>query len=200
MTLLTIGAALAKNVGMSIPDIMALSSDRRWLEAVQFANETGEELARRVDWGQLQDTATLTGTGAAVAHALPDDFARLNQGVAVTNASGGIVRPLTRQEWSNLTMVEGTPRYFLLEQNTIQFWPFLANAATATAQYQSAGWCSAGAEFMADTDTVLVDEGLFIKGLIVRWRRQKQMDVADYEAEYEATMSDFARFNDRTRF
>ena len=53
---------------------------------------------------------------------------------------------------------------------------------------------------MADTDTVLVDEGLFIKGLIVRWRRQKQMDVADYEAEYEAAMSDFARFNDRTRF
>ena len=200
MTLLTIGAALAKNVGMSIPDIMVLSSDRRWLEAVQFANETGEELARRVDWGQLQDTATLTGTGAAVAHALPDDFARLNQGVAVTNASGGIVRPLTRQEWSNLTMVEGTPRYFLLEQNTIQFWPFLANAVTATAQYQSTEWCSAGAEFMADTDTVLVDEGLFIKGLIVRWRRQKQMDVADYEAEYEAAMSDFARSNDRTRF
>ena len=88
MTLLTIGAALAKNVGMSIPDIMVLSSDRRWLEAVQFANETGEELVRRVDWGQLQDTATLTGTGAAVAHALPDDFARLNQGVAVQPDDG----------------------------------------------------------------------------------------------------------------
>ena len=199
MTLLTIGAALAKNVGMSVPDIMISSPERKWLEAVQFANETGEELARRVDWGQLQDTATLTGTGAAVAHALPDDFARLNQGVAVVNASGGIVRPLTRQEWSNLTPVEGTPRYFLLEQNTIQFWPFLANAITATAQYQSKDWCSAGAEFVADTDTVLIDEALFTKGVIVRWRRQKQMDVADYEAEYEAAMSDFARFNDRSR-
>ena len=65
MTLLTIGAALAKNVGMSVPDIMISSPERKWLEAVQFANETGEELARRVDWGQLQDTATLTGTGAA---------------------------------------------------------------------------------------------------------------------------------------
>ena len=199
MTLLTIGAALAKNVGMSLPDIMISSPERKWLEAVQFANETGEELARRVDWGQLQGTATLTGTGAAVAHALPADFARLNQGVAVLNASGGIVRPLTRQEWSNLTPVEGTPRYFLLEQNTIQFWPFLANTITATAQYQSKDWCSAGAEFVADTDTVLIDEALFTKGVIVRWRRQKQMDVADYEAEYEAAMSDFARFNDRSR-
>ena len=199
MTLLTIGAALAKNVGMSVPDIMISSPERKWLEAVQFANETGEELARRVDWGQLQDTATLTGTGAAVAHALPADFARLNQGVAVLNASGGIVRPLTRQEWSNLTPVEGTPRYFLLEQNTIQFWPFLANTITATAQYQSKDWCSAGAEFIADTDTVLIDEALFTKGVIVRWRRQKQMDVADYEAEYEAAITDFARFNDRSR-
>lgn len=198
MTLLTIGAALAKNAGMAVPDIMVLSSDRQWLESVQFANETGEELARRVDWGQLQASTTLTGTGAAVAHSLPSDFARLNQGISIM-AGTSIVRPLTRPEWSNLVAVEGTPRYFLLEENTVQFWPFLANAATATAQYQSKNWCSAGAEFMADTDTVLVDEGLFTKGLIVRWRRQKQMDVADFEAEYEAALADFARFNDRSR-
>lgn len=198
MTLLTIGAALAKNVGMTVPDIMVSSPQRQWLEAVQFANEAGEELARRVDWGQLQASTTLTGTGAAVAHALPADFSRLNAGVAITTSTG-IVRPLTRAEWSNLAMVEGTPRYFLLEQNTIQLWPFLANAATVTVQYQSLNWCSAGAAFVADTDTVLVDETLFAKGLVVRWRRQKQMDVADYEAEYEAALMDFARFADRGR-
>ncbi len=198
MSLLTISAALAKNVGMAEPDVVVLSSIRQWNEALQFANETGEELARRVDWGVLQNTTTLTGTGAAVAHALPSDFSRLNQGVAVTVGTG-IVRPLTRAEWSNLTPVEGTPRYFLLEQNTIQLWPFLANAATATAQYQSTNWCSAGATFMSDTDTSLIDEKLFTKGLIVRWRRQKGMDVADYEAEYEAALADFARFDDRSR-
>jgi hypothetical protein len=199
MTLLSIGAALAKNVGMTVPDIMVSSPERQWLEAVQFANETGEELARRVDWGQLQESTTLTGTGAAISYTLPTDFSRLNQGVAITNAAGGIVRPLTRQEWSNLSMVEGVPRYFLLENNTLQFWPYLANTITATAQYQSKDWCSAGAEFIADTDTVLVDEILFTKGLIVRWRRQKQMDVTDYEAEYEAALTNFARFNDRSR-
>ncbi len=178
--------------------MVVLSSVRQWQEALQFANETGEELARRVDWGVLQNSTTLTGTGAAVAHSLPSDFSRLNQGVAVT-VGGAIVRPLTRAEWSNLTPVVGTPRYFLLEQNTIQFWPYLANAATATAQYQSTNWCSAGATFMSDTDTSLLDEKLFTKGLIVRWRRQKSMDYADFEAEYESALADFARFDDRSR-
>jgi hypothetical protein len=198
LTLLTIAAGLAKNVGLNVPDAVISSPDRQWVEAAQFANETGEELARRVDWGQLQSTATLTGTGAAVAHALPSDFSRMNAGIAIT-ASGAIVRPLTRAEWSNLTPVEGVPRYFLLEGNTVQLWPYLANAATASVQYQSKNWCSAGAEFVADTDTVLVDESLFVKGLVVRWRRQKQMDYADMEAEYEAALADLARFNDRSR-
>lgn len=198
MTLLTIGAALAKNVGMNTPDIMVSSSERQWLEAVQFANEAGEELARRVDWGQLQESATLTGDGTAKVHSLPTGFSRLNSGVAIMTGTS-IVRPLTRAEWSNLVPVSGTPRYFLLEQNTVQFWPYLANAVTATAQYQSKSWCSAGSEFVADTDTVLIDEALFAKALIVRWRRQKQMDVADYEAEFEAALADFAGFSDRSR-
>lgn len=199
MTLLTIAAELAKNVGLEVPDVIVSSPDREWAEALQFANETGEELARRVDWGVLQESATLTGTGAAVAHALPADFSRLNQGIAITTSGGAIIRPLTRAEWSNLTMTEGTPRYFLLEQNTVQFWPYLANAATATAQFQSKEWCSAGQAFMADTDTSLIDEKLFAKGLIVRWRRQKGMDVADFEAEFEQALADFARFDDRSR-
>lgn len=198
MTLLTIGAALAKNVGLAVPDIMISSADRQWLEAVQFANETGEELARRVDWGSLQEAATLTGDGTAKIHTLPSGFSRINAGAAVVVGTS-IVRPLSRAEWSILVAVSGTPRYFLLEQNTVQFWPYLANAATATVQYQSLNWCSAGATFLADTNTIYLDEGLFAKGLAVRWRRQKQMDVADFEAEYEAMLADFARFADRSR-
>lgn len=198
MTLLTIGAQLAKNVGLAVPAVMVTSSDRTWLEATQFANETGEELARRVDWGRLQVTATLTGTGAAASITLPSDFSRLNQGVAIASGTS-IVRPLTRAEWADLTFVQGAPRYFLLKQKTIEFWPYLANAATVSIQYQSLNWCSAGTTFMADTDTVFLDENLFAKGLIARWRRQKGMDYADYEAEYEGALADFARFAERSR-
>ncbi len=199
MTLLTICDGLAKNVGMAPSTVIVTSPSREWQEALQYANETGEELARRVDWGQLYATTTLTGDGTALTHTLPADVARLNMGIAV-RASGATVRPLSRAEWASITLVQGTPRYFLLEGRTIKLFPYLANAATATVGYQTTEWCSAGASFMADTDTSLIDEGLFLKGLIVRWRRQKGMPYADEEAEYEAALTDFAKFNDRARF
>lgn len=200
MTLLTIAQGLAKNVGMQSPTSVVGSTMREWQEALQFANETGEELARRVDWGALQATATLTGDGTNKVHALPADFSRLSRGVTV-KAGTAIARPLSRAEWNTLTPSQGTPRYFLLEGSEITLWPYLANAATATASYQSKLWTSAGAdEFTADSETSLIDEELFLKALIVRWRRQKGMAYQDEEAEYEAALQDFAGFDDRSRF
>jgi len=200
MTLLTIAQGLAKNVGMQSPTSVVGSTMREWQEALQFANETGEELARRVDWGALQASTTLTGDGTNKVHALPAGFSRLSRGVSVKTSSG-ILRPLSRAEWGTLTAVQGTPRYFLLEGAEVTLWPYLANAATATASYQTGYWTSAGADaFTVDTQTSLIDEDLFLKGLIVRWRTQKGMDVAGYEAEYEAALQDFAGFDDRSRF
>lgn len=199
MSLLTICEGLAKDVGMEIPDVVVSSASREWKEALAMANAVGEELARRVDWGQLTATATLTGDGTNKEHSLPAAFSRVVSGVGVTGA-GGTVRPLSRAEWGSLTATEGVPRYFLLEDSTMTLWPYLANAVTATVIYQSENWCDNGTSaWAADTDSSLIDEDLFLKGLIVRWRRQKGMEYADYEAEYEAAIEDFANFNDRSR-
>lgn len=200
MTLLTIAQALAKNVGMATPTSVVANGAREWQEALQFANEAGEELARRVDWGQLQATTTLTGDGTNKVHALPSGFARLSAGIAI-KAGTAIVRPLSRAEWNALTAVEGSPRYFLMEGDEVTLWPFLANASTASASYQTKQWTSAGGEgFTADDQTALISEELLTKGLIVRWRRQKGMPYQDEEAEYEAAIKDFAGFDDRGRF
>lgn len=199
MTLLTSCQALAKNVGMAIPDAVVTSPLREWAEAVQFADETGEELARRVDWAELRSTDTLTGDGTNKTFTLPSDYDHMAPAGAVVYGTS-ILRPLTQSEWQTLTAVEGTPRYYLLEGNTITLWPYLATSDTATVNYQSANFCSAGSAFAADADTLVVDEDLFVKGLIVRWRRQKGMDYADYEAEYEAALQDIARFSDGARF
>ncbi len=200
MTLLTIAQGLARNVGMQSPTSVVGSTMREWQEALQFANETGEELARRVDWGALNATTTLTGDGTNLTYTLPAGFFRLNRGVAVRVGTTP-VRPLSRAEWGTLTPVQGTPRYFLLEGNEITLFPFLANAATATVFYQTDRWTSAGsAAFTADDQWSLIDEDLFLKGLIARWRRQKGMPYQDEEAEYEAALQDFANFDDRSRF
>ena len=206
MTLLTIAQGLAKDVGLAVPDQVVGSSNRSMIEVLSFANAVGEELARRVDWMQLSKSATLTGTGAQIAHAMPGSFSRLVPGVAVTGSGGEIVRPLSRAEWGTLTPVEGVPRYFLLQNDTLTLWPYLAAGDTVTVWYQSRYWgyvnpalIGSGDSFGSDADTPLIDEGLFLKALIVRWRRQKGMEYADQEAEYEAALSDLARFNDRSR-
>jgi hypothetical protein len=198
MSLVSICRGLALNVGMKTPDVIATSSTREWLEAMQFANEAGEELARRVDWGALHTTATLSGTGTEAGHDLGADFARLSRGIAVTSG-GGIVRPLTRAEWANLVPVAGVPRYFLLEGQILSLWPFLAIGQTATVSAQSKAWASTGRTMSTDAAFPLIDEELLLKGLIARWRRQKGMDYADVEAEYEAAIADFAGFDDRSR-
>lgn len=199
MTLLTIAQGLARDVGLAIPSQVIGSPERTWKEAAKFASMTGEELARRVDWGVLTATATLTGDGTALAHSLPAGFGRIAQGAAVFSGTG-IVRPLTQAEWATLPAMEGTPRYFILRENVLRLWPYLADSETVSVAYQGDLWCDNGtAEFASDDDAPLMDEELFLKGLIVRWRRQKGMEYADYEAEYESSLQDFARFDDRSR-
>lgn len=199
MTLLTICQTLAKDVGRMVPDVVATSGKRDWIEAVNMSNATGEELARRVDWGQLTKTTTLTGDGTNKKFTMPEGFSRIVAGEGV-KGSNGAVRPLTRAEWADLTPVEGVPRYFLLEGDGVTLWPYLASGETVTVYYQSKNWCSnGGSTWTADTETALIDEALMAKGLIVRWRRQKGMQYADHEAEYEAAVADLANFNDRSR-
>ena len=201
MTLLTIAQGVAKEVGIAVPTQVVGSSDRSMVEMLSLANETGEELARRVDWGQLTASATLTGDGTQLAHSMPSGFSRLTQGIAVVTATGTYARPLMQAEWAALTAVEGVPRYFILRDNVIRLWPHLANAVTATANYQTGFWCSNGtAGFTADDETSLINEDLFRKALEVRWRRQKGMPYADQEAEFEAALADLAQFNGRARF
>lgn len=200
MSLLSVVTALAKNVGMNVPTSVAASNTRQWVEAMEMANEAGEELARRVDWSALASSATLTGTGAQIAHPLPHDFDRLQRGITVWHASTGAVRPLTRHEWNSLEAVEGNPRYFLLENDTIRLWPHLANAATVTVYYQSENWVGGTPGYVSDGDEADIDENLLTMGLICRWRRQKGMPYQDFEAEYEAALQDYAGFDRRARY
>lgn len=188
MSLLTIAQAVALNVGMPRPTQVIAAAGREWSELVQMANETGEELTRRVQWGALTRSAETTGGQ------LPADFDRLVDGVCV-GAAGGIVRPLTRAEWSTLPDATGTPRYFLLEDDRLSLWP----EGAATVIYQSKAWTTGGIGFSADDQEALIDEALFAKALIVRWRRQKGMPYADEEAELEAALTQYARNDNRGR-
>ena len=196
MSLLSLVESLAYSVGLNKPTQVMGAPGREMAEVRQVADETGEELARRVQWGDLTKTTMISGTGRI---ALPADFGRLVEGIAVT-ADGRPVRSLTRGEWANLPTTIGRPRYFLLEDDAITLWPALPEGDGAAVTYQSKNWVSNGqARFTADNQSPLMDEALFLKGMIVRWRRNKGMAYADEEAEYEAALAQYAGFDDRGR-
>jgi hypothetical protein len=199
MSLLSVVRALALNVGLPVPDVVATSPAREWAEALQMANEAGEELARRVDWGVLIKATTLTGDGVTSSFNMPPDFDRMAQGITM-RAGGNIVRPLTQAEWASLSPAVGVPRYFKLDGRVVRLWPTPSDAATVDVTYISREWLAESAGYQNDEDFALLDEDLLSKALIVRWRRQKGMTYADEEAEYEAALADLARFDDRARF
>lgn len=200
MSLLTIAQDVARNTAIDVPGTAGGSTAREVINIVQFINDAGTEIARRVDWGALRQTATVTGTGSAVNHSLPAGFARLVMGNAV-NVGGVPVRGgLSADEWASLTPVQGTPRFFRLLGSTISFYPFLANAATASVTFQSLNWASNGTgRMVADADTALFPEDLLAKGAIWRQRRHVGQDYADQLAEFEAALTDYSAFDARDR-
>jgi len=209
-TLLQLATIVATDVGLAVPSVVAAATDatdRTMLEMKQVIDLAGEEISRRVDWQALRFSTTVTGTGAPATHSLPAAYQRMITGNAVTlTSSGATIRGgLSAEEFLSLAQVSGTPRFYLVAGSqgarTIQFWPYLANAATATIVYQSDRWNSVGpaSTFTSDTDTALLPDQVMIKGAIARWRRQKGMDYPDYQAEFEMVMQNYAMFDDNAR-
>jgi len=199
VSLITIAEKVAKENGFVVPANVVGSTSRELVELLSFANEVGRDLARRADWTALRASVTLTGDGTAKDHALGANFKRLAKGYGVT-VGGAPVRTITQGEFAALAATEGTPRYAALDGLTLALWPYLADAATARANIITGAWCSNGSDaFAADSDTSLIDEDVFAKGLIAHWRRQKGMPYADHEAEFEASLAAAALFDHGAR-
>lgn len=200
MSLLTIAENVSMSIGMTKPTQITTSTDREHAELLRYITETCIEMTRRVQWGDLTASTVLTGDGTAKIHTLPAAFDRLVSGVCATG-DAGIIRPLTQQEWASLTPVQGDPRYFLLRDDTIQFYPYLASGETVTITYQSGYFVGGTAKtFTADSQSPIFDERTVELGTIARWKRQKGQSYQDHEAEYEAMLSQQASADDRGRF
>jgi hypothetical protein len=200
MTLLTIAQDVARNTALDVPATASGSTAREIVNVVQFINDTGLELARRVNWGALRASTTITGTGVNANFALPAYYLKLIDGGAVFVGSVAVRGGLSPDEWAALTPIEGTPRFYRLRGSSISFYPFLANAATSSVNYQSTAWASNGTDrLQLDAETSLIPEDLLVKGAIWRQRRHVGQDFADQIAEYEAALADYAAYDARDR-
>lgn len=197
--LIEIAKNVAPRIGLKIPTRISGSTDREAVEILEYLNAVGEDLTRRVDWGVLTKKAMLPGTSNPDSLLISMGLQRLAQLTAVMYG-GSIVRPLTRAEWNTITPVEGAPRYYLLEGQQISLHPFLATGDSASVTYQTINWCDNGSnEFRFDEDQPLIPSELFELGLVYRWKRQKGLPYTDFEAEYEASLNNYASFDDNSR-
>lgn len=199
MTALTIAKAIAVNVGVDQPTALVGATDPNAIKLLQFMNEAGQEAERRADWGQLEATHTITGTGSNDAFPLPADFSRLSMGTAVSFGGSPVRGSLSRDEWFLLSAIQGNPRYFRLNGTDISFYPYLKSGEAVSVSYMGKEWCSGGASFSADGDTTTVPEILIERGAIWRWRRSLGADFSDFQAEYEALLEQLSAFDQRER-
>lgn len=156
---------------------------------IELAQETGDEIARRVDWERTLKSATVPTSP----YALDENFQRLITGGAVTTATGEFVRPVSNgSEWTVINQVPSVQPYFFLRGGKVLFAP--ASAGTnAHIEYVSKNWILAGTDekssFTADDNTLLFPERLLTMGLIWRWKRQKGLTFDDQLAEFEAALA-----------
>ena len=156
---------------------------------IEFAQETGEEIARRVDWEKTLKTATVPSSP----YAIPENFQRLISGGAVITAADEFARPVVNGgEWTVINQIPTVQPYFFIRSGQVLFAPSEAGAG-ASVEYVSKNWIKAGSDekdaFTADDNTLLFPERLLTMGLIWRWKRQKGLTYDDQLSEFEAALA-----------
>lgn len=156
---------------------------------IEFAQEAGEEIARRVDWEKTLKSATAPSSPFA----LPEIFQRLISGGAVITATGEFARPvLNGGEWTIINQVPTVQPYFFIRGGNILFAP-ASSGTGAVIEFVSKNWIKAGSDekaaFTADDNTLLFPERLLTMGLIWRWKRQKGLGYEDQLSEFEAALA-----------
>jgi len=202
-TLEHIAANVAREVSVRLPSVLVNGADETAKNLVFFISAACEEVSRRVDWAALEATTQLAGTGADITFNLPSDYGRLTEGASVFGSDNMPVRGgLSNSEWAMLNATEeGTPRYYHINGPVISFYPYLANADTVDVLYQSKNFIGqTKSVFSADDDVPSPPHEVIEKCAVYRWLRHVGQEYADYEAEYEATLRDYASFDieDRT--
>lgn len=192
MSLLSVSRSVARNIGVEAPETVMLNTDPDCQSIYQYVNEAGREIARRVDWSALKSSTVVTGTGSDIGFTLPDNFARLILGNAVSVNGMPVRGGLSADEFASISPAEGVPRYFLLQGRNLLLHPFPAFGTVVNVTYQTLNWTPSGASYSADTEVALIPEELIEMGGVWRWKRHIGADYQDFVAEFEAALSDLA--------
>lgn len=197
MTLLTIIQGAAVKVGVPKPATVIGNTNNSVQQLLEIANEDCIQLARMRPWQALAQLKTWTTVNAelqgSIATVIGADFDRFVPG---TEWDRSLIRPLngprSPQGWAqDHALVAAGPYYsFRIFDGNFYLFPVQASGKTLSFEYVSKNWCQSSLgvgqnQWLADTDTCLLDETLVKLSIIVTYKMAKglpcQKDLSDYQ-------------------
>lgn len=199
MTLLTAVIRAARQCNLTPPSSVMGSGEETWLQMVEWAQETVDDLALRHDWRALHATSTITGDGSTTDFAVPSDYARLSKMPALSldgSASGfWPTGPADQPSWisANTLQISAVRPVYRVQGGFVQFHDAPATGETYTLSYQSSkpiyavgsGTPTNVAEWAYDSDVSRIPERLVRLGLVWRWKAAKGLDYAEALSSFE---------------
>lgn len=194
MTLLSIAENATDEVGLSRPASVIGSGTTTSRRILRYATRTCRELVKEHSPYLTKEYTFSTADGTA-AYSLPDDFDHFLPFTHWNRTTNRRQRPTLADEWqaikSGLTTtsiddrfrIRGGDREMLID-------PTPSSVETIAFEYVSKNYCESAAmaeqsEWLADTDTGLIDEELIELGVIWRLLNRLGMPYGEEKAEYE---------------
>ena len=203
MSLLTLLADAAVELGFAAPSSVFTSTDPTVKLLRVIASKEGKELARRFDWQILQKEGTFTTVAAETQVASMTttfaDFGHIINGTMWNRTQNRIVRgPLTPAEWQqkNAATAQITiGNYFRIRGNAILFFSTPPAGDSIYFEYISNKWCESSGgtdqtDWAADSDVSFIDEEILRLGVIWRYRKAKGFDYGEDFRTYEMALQD----------
>ncbi len=207
MSLLTIIEKAADRIGIVRPGSVIGSTDQQTLRLLGYAQQEGEELARKYDWQKLtrevtfESTATTVQTSATLT-VIPDDFDRFKPGTFYNRTEKReVYGPLSAEEWqySASVVTRVFVEAFRLRGDQLLMTPGDTSGDVMAFEYQSSKWVTqangtATAAWTSDNDTSVLREELITLGVIWRFKAAQGFDYAEEFRNYETQCAnDFMR-------
>lgn len=188
-----------KRLGLNQPTAAVTSSDVQVLQMVSLLEEEGQEQASRYTWQTLQREALFTTVATQTQTTIAACTTGFNYIVNDTIWNRTLRRPVygpkSQQGWQEAKAmnINGPFNSYRIEADAILFNPLPAAGQICAFEYLTRFWINGavpGSTFVADTDTIYLDEQITILGLLWRWKASKGLNYTQDFSKYEARIND----------
>lgn len=202
MSLLTIITGACQELNVVEPTAVMSATDLQIKQLLALSRTEARDLVRRFDWQALTKQGTFTTVAADVQTTLttaaPDFFRYLDGTMWNRTRYWQVGGPLTAEQWQTkkgAAAPVGVKNFFRIRGNEILFFPLATAGDAIYFEYISNKWCQsatavAQTDWLADSDTALLDEEVMRLGIVWRFLKAKGLDYGEEFRTYESALVD----------